>query len=77
MSFIPLTTTVSSLVIKLAFITVRNPGLILIIKALRLLAPLVTSNSERILTIKSVAISSSKSSNCCINASIISSNFNP
>ena len=42
-----------------------------------MLAPLVTSNSERILTIKSVAISSSRSSNCCSNASIISSSFKP
>ena len=69
----PLTSIVNSLVIKLTFIDVRNPGFIFIINDLRLLVPRVTSSSERILIIKSVAISSSKSSNCFNSASINSS----
>ena len=71
----PLTSIVSSLVIRLTLIKVWNPGLIFIISARLLLAPLVTSNSERILLTKSSADSWSKSSNCCNNCSIISSNL--
>ena len=62
---------------RFTLIKVWNPGLILIINARLLLAPLVTSSSERILEIRSSADSWSKSSNCCNKASMISSNLKP
>ena len=68
----PSTDIVSSLLLRSTVIKVLNPGLIFIINRLRLFALLITSSSELISAIISSAVSSSKS-NCCFNASTISS----
>ena len=54
----PSTVTVISLTMEFNDMDVLNPGFILIINDRLRFAPRVTSNSERILAIKSAAISS-------------------